>query len=101
MVTSPTSSDPERPVTTPINTGSATLYSSADKCWSSDEDYEALADEMSPYFVGPMPVVAFLAEFLPESKLTSPKVSSFTPKMFESVVTQSEEAKMYKPFVCP
>jgi hypothetical protein len=59
-------SDPERPViTTPIHTGSTTLYRSGDQSWLSTELYLTLGDEMSPYFVGPMPAATFLSEFLP------------------------------------
>jgi hypothetical protein len=93
----------QRPVnTTPIHTGSRTLYRFDDIFPSSNDHYSALAEEMSPYFVGPMPVDAFLSEFFPTSKLLLPEVvPSFTPGMFASVVTQNEEVRMYDPFVCP
>ena len=100
---SPTS-DPKRPVTTPINTGSRTLYRFGDslKNLTCNEIYSMLAGEMLPYFIGPMPVADFLSNFLPLSELSLPNtLPSFTKGMFESVLTQSNEAGMYAPFVCP
>lgn len=97
------SGNPERPViTTPINTGSRTLYCFGDRSWPSANHYLKLAAEMSPYFVGPMPVASFFSEFLPHSKLSSlDGAPSFEENMFTSVVTQDEEVDMYKPFVRP
>ncbi|KAF8498552.1 hypothetical protein F5888DRAFT_181617 [Russula emetica] len=48
-------SDPEcgPVITSPINTGSRTLYHSGDRYWHSSEHYLTLAAEMSPFFVGP------------------------------------------------
>ena len=92
-------SDAESPAnTTPINTGSRTLYRFGERCWPTTEHHLALAAEMSPYFVGPMPVSAFLREFLPPP----PQVSlPFTKGMFSSVLASQDEVGMYDPFVCP
>ena len=88
-------------LTTPINTGSGTLHRFGDTFPPSSDHYSALAMEMAPYFVGPVPVNAFLSEFLHPSKFLLPKgVPSFTRGMFASVVTQEEEVGMYNPFVC-
>ena len=89
---------PERS-TTPIKRDGRTLYQFSDKTWGTNELYLRLAAEMSPHFVGPMPVVDFLTEFLPLS--TSEPVPSFTPHMFANVVSQTNEKNMYDPFVGP
>jgi hypothetical protein len=60
----------------------------------------ALGAEMSPYFIGPMPVSAFLHEFLPPPpQVTLP----FKAGMFNSVLggPTVPEVDMYDPFVCP
>jgi hypothetical protein len=82
--------------------GSSRMASDRSQLSTSAEHYLTLADEMSPYFVGPMPVVDFLSEFLPPSELSLPQVvPSFTQGMFTPVVTQDEEVEMYDLFVCP
>lgn len=91
-------SDHESP-TTPVKISSLTFYRFIDKSWGHDELYPRLAAEMSPYFVGPMPVVDFLSDFLLLS--TSKPVPSFTPHMFTPVVSQANEVGMYDPFVSP
>jgi hypothetical protein len=84
-------------ITTPINTRSHTLHRFGGRCWSTDELYLELAAEMSPYFVGPMPVSDFLEEFLPLPQVDVP----FTEGMFDSVLASQDEGGMYDPFVCP
>jgi hypothetical protein len=95
--TSVSPSNAERVINTPINTGSRTLYRFGDKCWTAADQQHALGVEMSLYFVGPMPVSAFLEEFLPPPQVVLP----FTKGMFSSVLTSQDEARMYDPFVCP
>lgn len=106
MASDPDSGTPVSPSgpesTTPIHTGSRTLHRFGDRSWAYTEHYSTLAAEMSPYFVGPMPVATFLSKFLPPSKLSLPEVApSFTRGMFTPVVTQDEEGPMYNLFVCP
>ena len=63
---------PERPITL-VNKGNHTLYCFGDiEDWDHREHYMNLATEMSPYFVGPMPVIEFLYTFLPVSELSLP-----------------------------
>jgi hypothetical protein len=90
-------SDTERVINTPINTGHHTLYRFDNKCLTAFDQQHELAIEMSPYFVGPMPVSAFLEEFLPSPQVVLP----FKEGMFSSVLTSQDEAGMYDPFVCP
>lgn len=101
---SPSDDDVKHPVvTTPINTRSHTLYRFGDRCWPTTELYLDLAAEMSPYFVGPMPVSDFLEEFLPlpDGPDLLQVEPSFKEGMFDSVLASSDEADMYTPFVCP
>jgi hypothetical protein len=84
-------------VTTPVNTGSRTLYQFGDKDRDSVHHKRALGEEMSPYFVGPMPVNQFLSEFLPRGSFKD--MPSFTAETFENVVEKVEEKTYYKPFV--
>ena len=64
--TSVSPSDLERPVVTiPINTGSHTLYRFGNRYRPYKKHHWALAVEMSPYFIGFMPIDAFLDAFLP------------------------------------
>jgi hypothetical protein len=58
-------SDAKHIINTPINTGHRTLYHFGDKCLTASDHQHKLAIKMSPYFVGPKPVSAFLEEFLP------------------------------------
>jgi hypothetical protein len=91
-------SNAEHPgITTPINMYSRTFYCFGDRYWLAAEHHLALAAEMSPYFVGPMPISAFLEEFFPLPQV----VLSFTKGMFSSVLASKDEVRMYKPFVCP
>ncbi len=71
-----------------------------------DQQYEdrggtlqRLSDEMSPYFVGPMPPQVFLDTFLPPSKPSS-NASPFKKGMFSALVKASLESEMYQKFVC-
>lgn len=91
-------SNPKCVKTTPINTGSRTLHRFGDKQRDKTRHYISLASEMSPHFVGPMPISNFLSEFLPLNTISLP---SFKPGMFEAVVSTKEESEMYEPFVCP
>jgi Fungal protein kinase len=92
--------DPKR--TTPINTGSRTLYRFGDKRRDLRNHYLTLSEEMSPYFVGPMPASAFLSEFLPMSKLPEDvSLPLYEKGMFEAVIPKEQEADMYEPLVCP
>ena len=98
--TSVSSSDPKHPiVTTPINTGSHTLHHFGNRYRPYEEHHWALAVEMSSYFIGPMPIDAFLDAFL--SLLLLQDVPSFTEKLFDPVIAPGEETGMYDPFVCP
>lgn len=82
---------------TPIKREYRTLYRFGDKTWRHSDYYGNLASEMSPYFVGPMPVDEFLSEFLPSPSQAVP--SSFANDMFASVISSNDEAGMYNPFV--
>lgn len=100
---SPSDDDAKRPVistvTTPINTRSHALHRFNGEYWSTNDFYSSLAEEMSPYFVGPMLSSDFLDEFLPRA-LTQVD-PPFTEGMFNSVITSKDEVQMYDPFVCP
>jgi hypothetical protein len=95
-------SNPEHPIiTTPIQTGSRTLYRFGDRTWCSNGLYEQLGTEMSPYFIGPMPAATFLSKFLPPSLPLPGVVPSFTEDMFKAIHTAADESQMYSQFVCP
>lgn len=98
-------SNPGSITSTPIKTNSRTLYRFGDRPRGIEEQYQTLAEEMSPYFVGPMPASAFLSKFLPLSKLSLPEVvPSYKQGMFKEVVSKratKAESAMYEPFVCP
>src|SRR6266567_1409182 len=66
--TSVSPNNPEHPVvTTPINTGSHTLHYFGNRYKPYKEHHWALGVKMSPYFIGSMPINAFLDAFLPLS----------------------------------
>ena len=98
---SPSDDDTKHPVittvTTPINTRSHALHHFNGEYWSTNDFYSSLADEMSPYFVGPMPSSNFLDEFLPLAQVELP----FMEGMFDLIVALKDESGMYGPFVCP
>ena len=93
-------SDPDRPiVTTFINIGSCTLYHFGNRYRPYKEHYWALAVKMSLYFIGPMPIDAFLDTFLP---LSLPQdMPLFTKKLFNLVIAPGKETGMYNPFIYP
>ena len=98
--TSVSPSDPEHPVvTTPINTGSCTLHHFGNRYRPYEKHHWALAVKMSPYFIGSMPIDAFLDAFLPLLLLQD--VPLFMEKLFNHVIALGEETGMYDPFVCP
>jgi hypothetical protein len=95
-------SDLKHPIiTTPIQTGSHTLYCFGDRTWHSNGLYEQLITEMSSYFIGPMPTTTFLSKFLPPSLPLPEVVPSFTENMFKAVHTAADKSQMYGQFVCP
>jgi hypothetical protein len=53
-----------------------------------------MSEEMSPYFLGAMPPKDFLSAFLPSSKS-----SRFKRGIFDDLVSQKPETKMYNRFV--
>ena len=69
LATSDYPSFPNHP-TTPIKRNSCSLYRFGGNSLYSGELYARLAVEMSPYFVGPMPVGDFLSDFLPPPVLS-------------------------------
>src|SRR6266566_282232 len=68
-----------------------------------NEDQEdvlsCLAEEMGPFFVGPIDAQEFLNLFLPPSALSS--APTFTPGMFKGFIDMlsEKETKLYDPFV--
>jgi len=96
--TSVSPNDPKHPVvTTLINTGSHTLHYFGNRYKPYKEHHWALGVKMSSYFIGPMPIDAFLNAFLPLS--LSQNVPSFMEKLFDPIITLGKEIGMYNPFV--
>jgi len=62
----------------------------------------ALAEEIRPYLVGPMPAQQFLDDFFPLGDLPGlDSVPVFTPGCYRGTVEAKKEKLAYKPFVSP
>jgi len=88
------------PQSTPIKTGSSTTlpYTTTQKYRI--DSCTALADEIKPYLVGPMPAQKFLDDFFPAGDLTDlESVPKFTPDCYRGTVEAKAEKLAYKPFV--
>jgi hypothetical protein len=90
---------------TPVHTRSNTLHRFGKRYEDRGAVLRRLADEMIPYFVGPMPPQEFLDTFLPISSDSSPTPSTsdvvLKPGMLSPLGQTSAEAGMYDVFVRP
>jgi hypothetical protein len=102
----PQAGPPAPPPSTPISTRTRTTDCHSFKFEDRTNTYRRLCNEMSPYFLGPMPPQLFLDTFFPPSDLLctaspeSPRASCFKKGMFSALVNQSRELQMYNAFVC-
>src|SRR5260221_11380815 len=102
----PQAGPPAPPPSTPIHTRSRTTDRNSFKYADRTSTYRRLSDEMSPYFVGPMPPQLFLDTFFPPSGLLcnaspkSPRPSRFKKVMVSALVGVSQESTKYLTFVC-
>jgi hypothetical protein len=89
------------PASTPFRTCNATSNSFDPKYEGRETLYGHLSNEMSPYFVGPMPPQEFLDSFLPLSTpdTSAESVPTFKVGMFSSLTKLTSEADMYDRFV--
>lgn len=88
---------------TPVHTRSSTTDKYDRRYKDRPDNLSRLADEMSPYLVGPIPVGGFLRTFLPEDGSSTP---TFKKGMFKELISLIESAtepekKLYDPFVSP
>jgi hypothetical protein len=87
---------------TPFKTGSSTTYPYTTTHKFRIERCSALADEIGPYIVGPMPAQQFLDDFFPVDDIPDlDSVPLFTPGCYDSTVEAKKEILAYKPFVSP
>jgi hypothetical protein len=99
MDKTPPSNTSQLPQSTPIRTQSSTTGKYASKFEGRDSTFDLLANEMGPFFVGPMPPEEFLDEFLPLSSDVL-KDSRFKEGMFSPMTKLSHEGTQYDAFVC-
>lgn len=59
-----------------------------------------LSEEMSPFFIGPMPPQKFLDTFLPPSKPSCGTPRTLEPGLFSPLVGATLETGLCKTFVC-
>ena len=99
---------------TPVHTRSRTTDQHILKYEDRIAAHRRLSNEMSPYFVGPMPPQEFLATFLPpdppsgskrskplcNASPESPRPPPFKKEMFSALAKASRESEMYQKFVC-
>lgn len=100
--TTPTGANLQLPQSTPVKTGSSTTlpYSSTQKYRI--DSCSALAKEVSPYLVGPMPVQDFLDDFFPVDCLPHlDDVPAFNRGCYRRTVRVQNETLAYEPFVSP
>ncbi|KAH9031579.1 hypothetical protein EDB83DRAFT_2319184 [Lactarius deliciosus] len=83
---------------TPVHTHSSTTDHFAPKYEDRDTTLRQLSDEMSSFFVGPMPPQDFLDTFLPSTSL-NPSVLPFERGMFSPSNEMALEPEMYDKFV--
>ena len=83
---------------TPVHTRSTTTDRFLPKYEDRDAMFRRLSNEMSPYFVGPVPPQEFLDAFLPVTS-SLPSVSRFERGMFSDLTEPASEAGMYQTFV--
>ncbi len=83
-----------------MHTSSATTSGDSAKCETRSMVLSRLADEMGPFFIGPMTAQDFLDCFLPHPPAGSP-VPSFTQGMFREFIQSLSrpEVKWYDVFV--
>jgi len=109
MSTTPPQQAPRLPSSTPVHTRSRTTDVYALKHHDRGSTIKRLSKEMSPFFIGPMPLQQFLDQFLPPSKPScgTPRSRSpdsppcaFETGMFSALVTASSESNLCNSFVC-
>src|SRR6266404_1467785 len=86
---------------TPVHTHSVTTDCFLPKYENRESTFRWLSNEMSSYFVGPVPPLAFLDAFLPltSSRPSVPPVPTFKRGMFSGLLGLATEANMYDNFV--
>ncbi len=86
---------------TPVHTRSVTTDRFLPKYENRESMFWQLLNEMSSYFVGPVPLLAFLDAFLPLtlSRPSVPPVPTFKQGTFSGLLGLASEANMYDNFV--
>jgi hypothetical protein len=90
------------PQGTPVHTRSSTSDKFNHGYESRDDIFSRLADEMEPFFVGPIPARDFLDHFLPPPPSAPSSLPQFTRGMFNhftEAYSKGQELKLYDPFV--
>jgi hypothetical protein len=98
MSQTPPSKPSPLPHSTPIHTHSSTTGKYNPKYEGRDATSKRIANEMTHFFVGPMPPQDFLNQFLSPPLYTSNHV--FKMEMFSGLSGITPENAMYNKFVC-
>lgn len=100
--TTPPQANLSLPQSTPFKTGSSTTLAYTTTQKFRIESCAALADEIKPYLVGPMPAQQFLDDFFPvDDILGLDNVPVSTPDCYSKTAEAACERDAYEPFVSP